>query len=696
MYHRKFGKEECETFGIINKDDPNKSMTDAEKKKAILEKAMELNGLRIIECTKDYYFKDNEHKALSFQSFEMDYADWTVPITKITPDGNGGVNSRPTTVKIASFIKDMANSVNLKRPEKFKPGTKGDTDKFWNSFKGFLHQGNLGNGTLPIYEHIYRVIANYDINNFRWIMKWIANIFQDPENKPMTAIIVSGLEGTGKSIIFNQLMSKLLGEYHACLNFDPFESQFNNVLEDKLFIVFDEGSWDFRSKTIGKFKNFITEPTQSYELKGYDRYTKDCYTRVAFTTNHENAFVVSETDRRFAVFTASNEFRQDHVYFGRLKECINNDAIIHNFMADLMAWDDSETDITTVPETKERKELQEASKNPQDLFIDDMSQSAEFLPRPKYDSQGNIIGGAIKIDDNKDIYQVSIGDLVDKCNERSRGVNNIKVTALIKKLIQKGGNIEVFSDNRRKEMFGKKVTAVRVSYGEPQNTPPMGTVPGGDNEENPLEPQNSDQNTPQNSNLENFGVQFGVPGGVLNSLVQAVSECIKGVLIPFTDIYPMNPKILDKIPSQNSTPPLSCQYNTDGVLGLVGSDTIIEEVNDTAEVQNNISNELHTTDMKVENLFKDALISYKGSDNYEGEDYIYFEVAYLKDNGECPRVVYCIYAKEYKEIADEFHKAVYGFMDNIEKYEEFFSKNEKIMEVIEKDILDRISTYNWV
>src|SRR5690606_20224476 len=58
--------------------------------------------------------------------------------------------------------------------------------------------------------HIYLNICESNDEYFQWLMTWLAMLFQKPDAKPGSTLVITGEKGTGKSTLFDYV-NQLLG-----------------------------------------------------------------------------------------------------------------------------------------------------------------------------------------------------------------------------------------------------------------------------------------------------------------------------------------------------------------------------------------------------------------------------------------------------------------------------------------------------
>lgn len=134
-------------------------------------------------------------------------------------------------------------------------------------------------------------------------LNWVAYIFQTRQ-KPMTAHIFSGIEGTGKGVLFNQILSPLFGqEYCVMTTVDALNDSFNEWAERCLLLGLDEFKIEARdAKRIPeRLRNLITEPYITIRGMRKNRRTVKSHLSVLIFTNSEDPMKIPASDRRYNV-----------------------------------------------------------------------------------------------------------------------------------------------------------------------------------------------------------------------------------------------------------------------------------------------------------------------------------------------------------------------------------------------------------
>ncbi len=174
-----------------------------------------------------------------------------------------------------------------------------------------------------------------------YFYNWLSFIVNTGE-KTRNAVVLRGLQGTGKNSLADYVLSPFLGQkYCKTVSNDDLRSQFNGIFENALFVYFNEVRPDFResSTVYEKLKALITDNTMLINEKNIKVREANNLLNSLFFTNNSVPLVIEESDRRYSIFTA-NVRLEDKFSKEEIKEII--DAIpgeLINFWSIVMGID---------------------------------------------------------------------------------------------------------------------------------------------------------------------------------------------------------------------------------------------------------------------------------------------------------------------------------------------------------------------
>jgi len=207
---------------------------------------------------------------------------------------------------------------------------------YYNLFPGWTVRPRHGDWS-KLEWHLKNVICAGEADQYEYLLDWFCHLVQFPQEKPGVAVVVQGKKGVGKSIVFDNIASRL-GAIGAVLGHaNQISGQFNSHLSRKLFVVLEESFWSGDPQAEGVMKHLITDTKTTYEAKGVDPKEGVNYTRVIMITNNDWAAPVSEDERRFFMPTVRSYIPgisegEESAYFGNLIAEIKSggvDAFFH-------------------------------------------------------------------------------------------------------------------------------------------------------------------------------------------------------------------------------------------------------------------------------------------------------------------------------------------------------------------------------
>jgi hypothetical protein len=269
----------------------------------------------------------------------------------------------------------------------FAPNKKSADDKF-NLFRGFRFS-SADNTTYdpavitPFINHI-RYICKEDVATpvggagstesatpiTDYVLNWFAHIIQKPHIKTKVALVLYSMtEGVGKNII-SDIFSILLEGYTAKFrDTSALTDRFNGEMMGKLFVVGDE--INARAQEVAnELKDIITREQENIEFKGKDKILLNDYKNFYFTTNNENVFKVSNSDRRLMMIECPEE-KKDAAYYRALVDFKEDETNMKHLFNFLSSRDISTFAPSAIVATEYKKRIIMANLPPYIKFIKD-------------------------------------------------------------------------------------------------------------------------------------------------------------------------------------------------------------------------------------------------------------------------------------------------------------------------------------
>lgn len=223
--------------------------------------------------------------------------------------------------------------------------------RYYNLWKGFSHTPH-NNGKCDIFlDHMRNNICGGHEESYQWVMAWLADIFQKPDNKPGTALVLRGEMGIGKGAFANHI-GHLLGQHYLTVaNASQVTGRFNSHMAERIMMFVDESFWSGEKVGAGVLRALITEPQQSSEMKGRDIVMIDSYLRLIIAANDEWVVPVGMKDeRRFTVLDVGNAVQRNYDYFNAMKVELENGGY-GTLLNTLLNWKYDKTLPKTIVQT---------------------------------------------------------------------------------------------------------------------------------------------------------------------------------------------------------------------------------------------------------------------------------------------------------------------------------------------------------
>lgn len=192
----------------------------------------------------------------------------------------------------------------------------------------------------PIMRHIDLLTEGHT----DYVIKWLANIIQHPEQKSHVGIFLRDMGGllfegggTGKNLFLDWLGNKIFGRelYLMISNNSDLYGAFNGMLEGILLCVVEEASGRDNHRFVDLLKAKITAETTLINKKGINQYRVMDYTRFIFCSNNPNPLPIFNGDRRFTAFDVNPIHRNDPEYFSVLVRAMNDERVQKAFFLHL-------------------------------------------------------------------------------------------------------------------------------------------------------------------------------------------------------------------------------------------------------------------------------------------------------------------------------------------------------------------------
>lgn len=200
---------------------------------------------------------------------------------------------------------------------------------------------NINSEAVLAYINMFDVLCNRAPAATKYLIDWIAQIFQQPGLKSGTAIVLQGADGVGKNRA-TDLIRNMLGPkdkfFQTASPYNTLYGRFTRLREGKLLIVINEanGHDNIANEII---KDMITCDEFISEGKGSNAHSMNCMARFIITTNNDNVLNIIQKNCRYVVFETSSELKGN---VDSISNHIDDPHSRYEFYKYLMARDISE------------------------------------------------------------------------------------------------------------------------------------------------------------------------------------------------------------------------------------------------------------------------------------------------------------------------------------------------------------------
>lgn len=336
------------------------------KEDAIAPELRELNGryavvgniggkCRVIEEMKDMVGK-NSRTRLTDQAFE-DFKNYHMNRKVDCGEDNKG---NPIRIPLGKWWLEHPSRRQYDRIV-FSP--KGEHPNCYNLWQGFAYAPKEGKNHELWLEHVRKNICSGNEEHYEYVVSWMARAVQHADSQGEVAIVLRGLEGTGKSV-FAHHFGRLFGRHYLPVS-DPkhIVGSFNSHLRDCVILFSDEAFFAGDKKHESMIKTLITEESLMIEAKGKDAVIGPNYVHLIMASNSDWVVPASGEARRYCVLDVSDKRMQDAKYFGEIVDALNenNGEGYSNLLYYLMHHDISHFDVRKPPKTKALQDQKQLS-----------------------------------------------------------------------------------------------------------------------------------------------------------------------------------------------------------------------------------------------------------------------------------------------------------------------------------------------
>jgi hypothetical protein len=291
------------------------------------------------------------------------------------------------------------------------------------------------------YMDLVKELCGGDDDDCKYLHFWIAQMFQNPLNKPPVAIIIKGKQGTGKNMLLDAI-GNMINKTHYITSSNP-EDFFGNHSEGyyrKLLVNLNEAEGKKTFDYEGNMKSMITENTMTINPKNVRPSIVLNCARTIITTNKPTPVPIDvrSKDRRYVVFETTDKYlNKSSTFWSNLYKHLRKPEVMQALYQMFMWLDLKDFDwIKKRPLTQAYKEMCNLYSPVEALFLEDvyLKQSWRMDDDGEYEND--------EPDDPNEPITISISSIYDKYerfikkNKFSKDMNIASSRSFIGRLIE--------------------------------------------------------------------------------------------------------------------------------------------------------------------------------------------------------------------------------------------------------------------
>jgi hypothetical protein len=218
-----------------------------------------------------------------------------------------------------------------------------------NLWQGFAVEPKPGSWGL-MKAHILNIVCDGNRELYDYVLNWAARMVQFPAQQGEVAIVMKGVEGTGKGTFANALR-RIMGQHALKIsNAKHLVGNFNSHLRDCVFLFADEAFFAGDKAHVGVLKSIITEDSLTIEAKYANAVETPNYLHLMMASNEEWVVPAGLEARRFLVLLTAATKVREFAYFRAIHAELENggyEAMLH----ELLSRDISQFNVRDVPDT---------------------------------------------------------------------------------------------------------------------------------------------------------------------------------------------------------------------------------------------------------------------------------------------------------------------------------------------------------
>ena len=209
-----------------------------------------------------------------------------------------------------------------------------------------------------IYKHIKEVLCNNETKSYEYVLNFIACSFGG--RKLRKALLLQSKERTGKGMIINDVLKKILGDRMCKTNSTESILKFTKTFEGCCLLNFDELPHCDNYKGLQDcLKGLITEPKFACRDMWSTGYEQDNTFNIMITTNNDAINLTQNNNTKYICLDINESRIGDHEYFDALKAAIKSNYVLEQFYNEMVKrfktldnWNEDYAPLTNTTKVK--------------------------------------------------------------------------------------------------------------------------------------------------------------------------------------------------------------------------------------------------------------------------------------------------------------------------------------------------------
>jgi hypothetical protein len=291
---------------------------------------------------------------------------------------------------------------------------------YYNLWRGFSAEPKPGSWE-RFREHIFENICCANQTHYDYLMRWVARLFQRPDEAGQVAIVLGGEEGSGKGF-FVRALGHLFGQHFVHISSQShLVGKFNSHQRDAILLFADESFWAGDRQGASALKRLITEPTLMIEAKGKDAIAVPNMLHLILASNDDWIVPARWGARRFFVLKVGNKHLRDKPWFEQISSELNAGGY-EAFLHDMLSLDISRYQVEDFPHTEWLQQQKQFTMENHETWWLRKLETGNLLMKPR-ETTGDWAAGEVCVA-TEDLY-ADYSDAMKQVQERYPKAENV-------------------------------------------------------------------------------------------------------------------------------------------------------------------------------------------------------------------------------------------------------------------------------